>query len=499
MGTDALDETVRERRTHRIWLGSVLALLGVVAVLALLWRSPLLDALGWRYDIRAERQMRGAAESVLNDVDLAAVHAELLPAWWLAASRPGQGRSATAARELTEALTPDPTLSKIYDEMRGLVRDPWTNATRLIELSDAWSEYLDEQGMPWLIEANVMRTARDELFYVKSYEVVADTAIVVDGAPRRVRIVRRVDGTNLVEGFLGHAGTEDGGSLVALDRLTEFVADVLWPMLADPATVEPWGQPAVLRTVRNLYGDRVRAEVRAGIDPDSYALLQRTAGSRARFLAAVESIESRRHCSDVIIHHDWLGLPGDSVAWAIDVARRDRRSPCPGVSEEEATALRETTAELGGKRGLEDAFGDLLAWYARHTAIHEARHVADLAARPEGADLPCPGCPTDFPTWGRDELSAYLATFSTTEMAYASLLQACEAALVSPSSAHMAALDLIGMTVPLNGCQELPPEQLTELARGLEQGLFARTDRPVVPPGFPDRIQPTSGGHRRDR
>lgn len=498
MTRDALDEYVQRRRRRRLGIGCGLVLLVTLCAVGWTWRYPLLRAAGWHYDIRVERQLRGAEDSILHGVDLAEVHAELLPAWWLAVSRPGGG-SGSAAEALAGALAQDPVLAKIYDEMRNLARDPWDNATRLIELSDAWSEYLDEQRVPWMIEANVMRTSSSEFFYVKSYEVVADTAIVVDGTPRRVRVVRRVDGTNLVEGFLGHAGTEDGGSLVALDRLTEFVSDVLWPMLADPDTVESWGEPEVVRTARGMYGDRVRAEIEAGIEPASYGLLQSTAATRARFLATIESIQRRRRCSDVVIHHDWLGLPGDSVAWAIDVSRRDRMKSCPGVTEDEAVALRETTGELSGKRGLEEAFGDLLAWYARHTSIHEARHVADLAGRPEGADLACPGCPADFPTWGRDELSAYLATFATSETAYSALLQACEAALVSPSSAHMAALDLIGMSVPLNGCQEPPPPRLVEQARELEVQLFGRTDRPVVPDGYPTRIQPTSGGHRRDR
>ena len=118
-----------------------------------------------------------------------------------------------------------------------------------------------------------------------------------------------------------------------------------------------------------------------------------------------------------------------------------------------------------------------------------------LAAGEEKPEVACPGCPGDFPEWGRSELSAYLASFATDGVAASSLLRACLAADQGYSSKHTAAMELINMSFALDGCRAGVPIDFPALAAEMELDLFGRSDTATTP-DWPDLLPVGTGLNR---
>lgn len=493
---DALDEYVARRRRRRFLAAGALLLLAAVAF----WLQRHPDRVrSWLRgpDLRLEAALRPLPPSVLHGVDLRAVHSALLPAWWLPISnheRRGSASEASAAAEaLQAALEPDPELLARFAALRGAVQgDVWSESEAVLDAARAWSDYLDRQGAPWFIEASVLQAGGRAVLLVKSYEVVGDVQLGIGERPQRVRLMRRVDGTNVVEGFLGHSGDEGRGALLAVDRITEFAADVVWPMLAaDAAPADP---------IEGVFAAPVRAEAERALSPEHLALLRETAPLRGQLLATLDRVHERRHCHHTTLTTDWLGLAGTQLAWARTEARAERRTACPVLYPVEAQVLEEASLGLQGTAGLEDAFGALLAWVSRGTAVHEARHVADGRFRKPASEdvdaLPCPGCPPDFPESARGELSAYLAAFAADGVAYTQLLQACRTAAATLGGQHFAAMELVAAAWGLDGCWAPPPDDLAQQARDLESALFGRDEPVRLPTDYPAWLPPSFNNNR---
>jgi len=478
---DPVLEYVRTRRRRR--LGALLGLLVLGTLGGLLWLAGGIRGLtGGPYNLRVVQETRAVAPATLNGIDLRDLHAALVPRWWISAVGRSAGEAHAAVVAMDEALAGDATLAGLFAEIQPLVaRDPLGNYAAILDGFRAWNEYLDEQGATWFVEPGTQRGA----FFVKTYEVVADAEVEVGGGGRRVRAMRRVDGTNVVEGWTGHSGEAGLGAQVTLNRVIEGAADRIWPLL-DPAGDESLDDP-ILR----VFAPAVRAEAAASLDRADLAVLERTALVR-RALLDVEVSQAERHrCTDYRFRLDWLGLSGASTARVVEQARRDKaHTACPGVTIEEAATLRDASATLSGTRGLEEAFGALVAHVALGTAIHEARHIADGAVGGDGERPPllCPGCPPNYPEWGRWELSAYLASFGSERSGATSLLRACLFADQGSSSRHLAAMELLNESWALDGCRAGPPGGLAELARETEADLFGRSEVATVGTGWPDRL-----------
>ncbi len=173
----------------------------------------------------------------LARVDLEHVHAELLPAWAIAAAQPGHPGAAQALAALNEALAPDPNLRALSAELGARVaRSPMVHARRVLWLVWAWSDYLDRAGAGWRLEGNVRITPDRAFFYSKSYHVVADLQVRVGQGRHRTRLLERADRTNVREGYLGHALARREGGLVLVDRVREFTMERVRPLLFG----EPW-------------------------------------------------------------------------------------------------------------------------------------------------------------------------------------------------------------------------------------------------------------------
>jgi len=494
--SDALDDWNRRQRVRIALISVVCLILAGGGAFAVAFPQVIAGWMPERYDVRTERAARERTPAVLNGVDLRLVHGELLTDWWVAKNRRARGGSVAASRAATEALQTalggDPVLAGLFDSMNHVVAgDLWADADELTSLGEQWNAHIEDGGFGWVVEPRVMRRGQIASFYVKTYEVLADVDVELSG-PRRVRMLRRVDGSNVVENHLGHSGDGDA-AVLTLDRLTDFVADTLWPML-DPAATWP-DQPVVAS-----FGPSVRAEMAAGLSAETYALLVETAPLRRELLAIQALVDDRKHCSNGVFYIDWLGMTGRGLASVKSLARDQKaeRAICPVITVEESERLEAASLALQGTRGVEEAVGQLLSWASRKTAVHEARHVADGAVAGVEAPVDCTGCPPEFPPEANAELSAYLATFAEPSMAHTALLQACRMARGGYSFPHLAAMDLVGEALALNGCVEGPPADLPERAARLEQAFFGRSVRAAIPAEFPTWIEPTGSLNRVD-
>ena len=425
--------------------------------------------------------------AALARIDLERVHAELFPDWTIAASRPDRGgaaeRERTAFIDLRVAVEADPNLGALLDELRQhvLSGEHAARGLRMIYLTWAWSHYLDQQGKPYILDGNVIVGARN-LYYAKSYRVLGDSAARVGQASYRLRLLNRIDQTNVIEQYLGQARPHREGALVVIDRTRDFAIEHVWPLLDEDN--EGW-----LRPIDFAFAAGVRAEARAQLPAVALALLRATARDRELLVRTRRFMHARRDCgSDLIVN--WIPLDGfseEDADWFTRVAARDTDRPCPRVKQEEARQLVEASARLRAAEGLGDAVGALVAWLARDVALHEARHVADFAlARAHERPLPCRGCLEETPRQTRAELSAYLASLAWSEAPTLSFYQACRA-VARERGPHHEALAFVLAKLDQR-CESGPPADLTARARALELELFGRSDEITLPDDFPETL-----------
>ncbi|MEL6347221.1 MAG: hypothetical protein AAFV53_29165 [Myxococcota bacterium] len=432
--------------------------------------------------VRGERTVRGEPRYVprhpilVSMIDLEDVHARRMTAWSLAAARPqdalNRRREAAAWARVLEGIAPDQNLVDLGEALRADVRlDPWGRAEAIQYRLWAWNRYLDLADQPWRLEADIRDGGDGAYMVLRTYRVVADASVNAGDAPRRVRLLRRADRTNVVEYYLGHAGSGGGeGALLLADRLETFTLDALWPLL-DPSADER------RTSVDRAWAPAVRAEINAALPARDVAALRESAARRFQAMQALDSIQSRSSCMNFRIWRlPWDGLPSRFREALPQLVARDAALPCPSVTAEEAAVLLSIRAEPG----VESALEKLLAIATQITALHEARHLADREIPPTCAD-----CVVD--TKGMvDELSAYLATFSSDTVGNIAFYQACRGA--RGGGAHATAVALASRAILPGGCANPPPPDLAERAQQAQQQLLNRSSAPALLPGFPQKV-----------
>lgn len=425
-----------------------------------------------------------------QDIDWRRVHATLIPRWLIARGHSHRShsthgiadfdRAAHAHRAFTElrfAIRSDPNLVSLVDELEERGEDPVANAERIDYLLWAWNAYLDRHDIPWRLEANLHLSREGEATFVtRSYEVLGDLR---DDAGRRLRLLRRADLTNVDEGILGHSPGRDEGALVILDETLRFAVRHVWPML-NP------GLDAYLPTEQRAVAGPVRSRLR--LESAERERLRETAVDQLALVEVAASIHARAECGSRfrVWGLPWNGLAPPDQNALISALDRSRGRECPEVTLGEAARMIGASERLGQTPALADAVESLGTWVARAVAIHELRHVAD-----GGAAVECPGCPESMEGQTRAELSAYLATFATDEVAHVAVLQAC----AMQPEAHAGSLEphalALGFALPRllpDGCDGAIPEDLADRALHLERALFGERDRVRIPESFPDRI-----------
>lgn len=438
----------QKRRTRRIVGG-----LGTVAVLGGGWLLGGDALMEWaRFGV--PRLLSGS----IGEPDLYRIHAETLPTWMIALP----GDPTPFQQELLAALEGDAELTALAKEITHLAQtDPWDSGERLIDLCADWTRTLDERGEPWLLECNVRSDGTSAVFYTKSYRVLEDTAATYGGAAYRVRLLERVDGTNIVEGFLGHAGTPEDGARLVVDRTVAATLQDVWPLF-DPDSTHPFAAAVVEEASRALGQDTVR-------------VLQASAPHRVALDAAAAGVNERTSCSSYWIRPaEWQGYTIETVV-ELERAAAASNPGCPAIAPDELSAMRDASRALRTQRGLQDALEQLTAHLARSVVLHEGRHLADHV-HGVSADAPL-----DDVALG--EASAYLATFQHPDVGVISLHQACAANLELGGGPHYRALEwLIAQGLP--HCMAAPTD-LQTVATALERELFGRDqpgDAPALPP-----------------
>jgi len=157
------------RRTKRIAL--VIAL-----VLAVLAAYPVLS---WLYRLRQvsledqETPLFSEAEAHIGATDLARVHQDLLPQFFVGL---GRGEVEGALVELEAALSETPRLLRIVDEWAHPPQE-WGGielAIRRTQLVDEWNAELVNARKPWALMPPLSESSDPSRFYAMSYYVLAD-------------------------------------------------------------------------------------------------------------------------------------------------------------------------------------------------------------------------------------------------------------------------------------------------------------------------------------
>ncbi|MFW5920435.1 MAG: hypothetical protein ACOCUS_01245, partial [Polyangiales bacterium] len=405
----------------------------------------------------------------------------LIPAWVIASAQARASNNATTWAEddyerLRGELAADPNLAALFDELHLLLgTDPLSNADRIDYLLWAYNDYLDRNDQPWRVEATLYVRDQRPIFYTTSYRILSDVE-TEDG--RRVRLVRRADPTNVVEGYLGHTQRAGDGAFVVMDRVLHFAARNVWPLM-HPAIDDRRPRE------EGAFGPAIRDEALATLSPDLHGLLQETAVDQQALVEVAQSIHARRGCGN---HFRVWGLPYKGLSSRdqrslVGALLRSRESECPEVTLPEAARMVGASERLRHTDDIDAAIEELGAWVARGVAAHELRHVADDA----GGGPDCDGCPQSMSEAAVAELSAYLSAFATPRAGRVALLQAC--ALVGrDGGAHAEALAFAFERLLPDGCGGGPPEDVHARARELELELFGDREPVRLPERFPQSV-----------
>ena len=403
------------------------------------------------------------------------VHTELLPMWILStSSAAGETDEDEAFRELMAALEDSraDALPGIAERLRGAVRRGETGE-EFGDLLAEWNEALDAEGIPFVVRGGALVTPKGPQHFVTAARTLYDLPIGVGETSARIRVVERVDGTNVRESVLGETGELVEGGLVLSDRVLEFATDRVWSVLDEDATMPGWA---------TAFAAGVRDEVRRDLPPDVHALLERTAAARMKAVEATLSIQARRPCSGFILRD--LGWNGWAEKDLESLKRYIEHGDCPKVYEVEYEAIRDFSRTARATDGLEEALAALLAWSMRPIALHEGRHAADAAIAGALADpVPCSLC-TGLTDRERIELSAYTAQFAWTGAPATSTYQAC-LAIGGRGGSHRGAIGFLFEQLDADCILGLPS---VEDLRAFETRAFDRDAAVVLPPSFPDRV-----------
>ena len=412
----------------------------------------------------------------LQRSQLATVHRQLLPAWTIAmGSSPERGK---AAFSRLRAVVLDPNLRQLLDEMNRLTAEhAGRHSKRLFYLVRAWNAYLDQNAQPWRLDGAV-RTRPHPFLYLKVYRVEVSLQVRVGDRAHRARLLRRVDGTNVVELYLGSASHHQDGAMVVLDRILEFATDEVWPLLAPGPDADRAGRLEA----------RVRLEAGRALPASTLALLGRLAAARRVLVQGKDQINRQRRCgSRFVVNGVSLdGFPARHEALLRRVALRDQGRACPALSVARADEMIAASQQLK-TAGVRQAVGALGAWVARGVTVHEIRHVADdQQVHLERRAPACAACPAQLGRAGRAELSAYLASFAAPDLGYLNLYQACNALKQSSGGANHGAIR-VAVRALGDACDTSkgPPQKLYRRAAALERRYFGRSEPITLPADFP--------------
>ncbi len=462
----------RRRVLLRAVLPAVIALMAVV----LAAHSPRFGQ-SWRGDHpwTGKRQVLATpAADALSGIDWVLLHQQLLPRWGLGL---GWGRGSAEEEAAFEALFAharrDPNLGGWLLELRAAARSNAARQSRRIEyVGAAWNDYLAQRGVPWYLECNVEVGPGKNRLLMQTYRVLHRSLARVGGRAYPLLVLERADQAGARDGALGRARVHDGVGQVLVGGVREQAELWVWPLLDR--------QGFDSHPTDDHFAPAVAAELRAGLGPEHFAVLTRTAPAFHALLTLRASLLERQDAG-----RRWrMNLPpvrGYAPTFRAKLAamaEADQGTPCPRIGLPEADRIDLESEALARAPGLETALAALTAHLAQGVAVHEARHVADEDQPRTG--LRCPDCPPELGPAARAEVSAYLASFADEKTGKSSLYQACHVG--RSNGAHALALRYLLPQLLPAGCSEGPPPDLQVRARRLEQTLFHRSERVALQP-----------------
>ncbi|MEZ4239988.1 MAG: hypothetical protein R3F59_28325 [Myxococcota bacterium] len=453
-------------------LGTVPTLLLGAGLVWALERGP-----GGPPEIRAGATLTVDREA-LAEVDLAAVHEELVTDWVLSSG----GMKSMQFRRIRREAGKDPNLGALLDRMELLMDvDPVLNAPELLGLVSTWNAYLTTAGEPWRLAGEVQVGDGGGQLLMKAYRVIWREGTVRVGDHRfPAEIRRRADRTSLPDAWLGHMHDHRDGVVILLDGVTGFALDHVWPLL-DPLLEDE------LDPLQRAFAPSVRAEVAAWLTPEELAALEATAEDRYWMNRAAEAIHGRHQCGAAfyVARVPWDGMSGRDLATLQQAATLDADAPCPDVTETEALVFAVRSSHVRHTPGVRQALEHLAGLVGRAVAVHEARHAADDLAL-DGQPIPCLGCPPQTTHLGALEGSAYAASFAHPETGALAMYQACA---LDPDRApeRTAMVSFLAERLDPHGCAAGAPDDRVRRAEALQREIFGRAE-PVSVPELPSSL-----------
>lgn len=475
------DWTAIQAQLHRGY--AYRALLGALVVVAAGWLLLTEGAQPTQSDIDAKAlHTRKIAEPfrpvsppdprILASIDMAKIHGQLLPAWFMALQHSphsiGRAEADRAFRSLRDEAGKDLNLGILLDQLEAqLMSGTYDFRGELAALFKGWNDYLAQAGVPFRLEHRVERTQQGPLVRVRSYRIVADVPVLDPQSGRHVLLLARQDRTNLVEAFLGQTTAERGTALILTDRIAEYAIDQLWPLFVQQ---DPISEPELVA--------KVREEARHVLGETVTEILGRTNAVHRTLQGEVLTLANRRGCgAGVLIERvPWDGLSDRALAMVNRVARKNESRRCTRVTPSDASRVSSISRELREHAELENALGALAGWLTKAVVAHESRHLVDDESAPEARTrAPCRDCPSWFDYKTRAEVAAYLASFASVGVGYVALFQACGN---DPErrGAHSAALEYILPKLLTGGCAGPIPDDFYTRAATLRTLLTGRSE-----------------------
>ena len=436
-------------------------------------------------DAAAEAPVYTVEEAIWGTVDLGAVHAELLPAWFIAHGRRDRDpASAERTRaQLDAALAGAPALADIVDNLAA-ARDEKDLADALIredQLVLEWNATLRDAGQRFALSLPINGRQREGSLWAMSYFVLGDVELAAEGHTVPAQLLTRVDSLSVVESYMGHAGETSSNALIVVDRVATLAADRLWP-LTNPALDHR------LPTFHQSFAEPIRVELAEALAEQDYDVLRETGTARADLVWARDAINDRRSCGAAfrIRHVPMRGFSERELESWRGWATRAGSGICPDLTFGELEVMRESSWTLQHTAGVREAMHALTAHVAGSVALHEVRHVLDL-----DTFLECHGCPGYMTERAAIEASAYLASMAAGAAPVATLFQLCDLLEDGRGSGQYrrAARFIVDGLLGEEGCYGALPDDLIERAASMAGAHFGQSEIIRLPASFPDRLR----------
>ncbi len=416
------------------------------------------------------------SKTTLKGVDLADVNAHLLPQICYAGNA-SEARDKAFA-DVKNRLDPLPELQALIGDIEAaqeLELGPRLEAENAAVLK--WNQTLRKNNVPLKVEVPISSRLRRDGFCILAYAVLAETEVKSGEDTYRVRLGTREDNSNMVEGYLGHASKTSGEAFIAIDTTATEATGQLWPLL-DTRETPPFSGIAA------HFHKHVRAEAEKHLSQNTFNVLSESAWAQRAFVEVRAQVHARHKCGATLTFAHFIPARGFTDDGLNDLEQWIADGKCPNLKQEEWDRLEEASEHLREVEGLEPALHELTAMVSRNVTLHEVRHLQD-----HKSTLTCAKCPPWMNAQTQAELSAYIATISTTETPFIELYGQCKIGK-DKDGQHSKAAAFAANHLLDEGCDSVRlPEDLQTRARALEQKLFSRASTFELPGDYPSSLR----------